>query len=50
LISTIEIERVHHPIPEAKFSQDYFDTRNGMIGADFSTKFSPWLAIGKPPF
>lgn len=24
----------------------YFDTRNGMIGADYSTKFSPWLAHG----
>lgn len=24
----------------------YFDTRNGMLGADYSTKFSPWLAHG----
>ena len=24
----------------------YFDTRNGMIGADYSTKFAPWLAHG----
>mmetsp|Transcript_18113 Transcript_18113/g.49412 ORF Transcript_18113/g.49412 Transcript_18113/m.49412 type:complete len:612 (-) Transcript_18113:46-1881(-) len=24
----------------------YFDTRNGMLGADYSTKFSPWLAFG----
>ena len=24
----------------------YFDTRNGMIGADYSTKFAPWLALG----
>jgi deoxyribodipyrimidine photo-lyase len=24
----------------------YFDTRNGMLGADYSTKFSPWLALG----
>ena len=32
------------------FTQDllkiYFDTRNGMIGADYSTKFAPWLAHG----
>jgi len=32
------------------FTQDclksYFDTRNGMIGANFSTKFSPYLAHG----
>ena len=25
---------------------EYIDTRNGMIGSDFSTKFSPWLALG----
>ena len=24
----------------------YFDTRNGMIGAKYSTKFAPWLAHG----
>ena len=24
----------------------YFETRNGMIGADYSSKFSPWLAHG----
>jgi deoxyribodipyrimidine photo-lyase len=24
----------------------YFDTRNGLIGPDYSTKFSPWLAHG----
>jgi deoxyribodipyrimidine photo-lyase len=24
----------------------YFDTRNGMIGGDYSSKFSPWLAHG----
>ena len=24
----------------------YFDTRNGMVGGDYSTKFSPWLANG----
>ncbi|CAM6096810.1 unnamed protein product [Calypogeia fissa] len=24
----------------------YKDTRNGMLGADYSTKFSPWLAHG----
>jgi hypothetical protein len=25
---------------------EYFETRNGMLGADYSTKFSPWLAAG----
>ena len=24
----------------------YFDTRNGMLGGDYSTKLSPWLALG----
>lgn len=26
--------------------QDYFDIRNGMLGADYSSKLSPWLALG----
>ena len=26
--------------------QKYFETRNGMLGANYSTKFSPWLAHG----
>jgi deoxyribodipyrimidine photo-lyase len=26
--------------------KDYFDTRNGMIGANYSTKFAPWLVHG----
>eukprot|EP00048_Salpingoeca_helianthica_P020268 m.5726 g.5726 ORF g.5726 m.5726 type:complete len:637 (-) comp4604_c0_seq1:35-1945(-) len=24
----------------------YFDTRNGLLGPDYSTKFAPWLALG----
>ena len=24
----------------------YLDTRNGLLGADYSTKFSPWLSTG----
>ena len=26
--------------------KDYKQTRNGMLGADYSSKFSPWLALG----
>ncbi len=26
--------------------QSYKTTRNGLIGSDYSTKFSPWLAVG----
>lgn len=37
--------RLHH-----YFGQDhlkvYKETRNGMLGADYSSKFSPWLALG----
>jgi deoxyribodipyrimidine photo-lyase len=25
---------------------DYFNTRNGMLGGDYSTKLAPWLAAG----
>jgi deoxyribodipyrimidine photo-lyase len=26
--------------------KDYFETRNGLVGADYSTKLAPWLALG----
>lgn len=26
--------------------RDYKETRNGLLGADYSSKFSPWLALG----
>ena len=29
-----------------KFILQYKETRNGLLGADYSTKFSPWLALG----
>lgn len=29
-----------------KFIVQYKETRNGLLGADYSTKFSPWLALG----
>ena len=39
-----------HRVKQYIFDQDllktYFDTRNGLIGVDYSTKFSPYLAIG----
>jgi deoxyribodipyrimidine photo-lyase len=43
---TAGLARVQHYIWEKDLLKDYFDTRNGMIGADYSTKFSPWLAHG----
>ena len=29
-----------------KLLASYFETRNGMLGGDYSTKFAPWLAMG----
>lgn len=43
---TAAIERVQDYIWNKDLLKNYFDTRNGMIGADYSTKFSPWLAHG----
>ncbi|MEL6987081.1 MAG: DASH family cryptochrome, partial [Bacteroidota bacterium] len=40
------IERLNHYIWETKKVKDYKQTRNELIGADYSTKFSPWLAQG----
>ena len=31
---------------ETQLISHYKETRNGMIGSDYSTKFSPWLALG----
>lgn len=39
------IERVRHLI-ESGAMTSYKDTRNGLIGQDFSTKLSAWLALG----
>merc|ERR1712176_239396 len=38
--------RVKDYIWDKDLLRKYFDTRNGMIGADYSTRFSPWLAHG----
>ena len=43
---TAGLARVQQYIWEQDLLQNYFDTRNGMIGKDYSTKFSPWLAHG----
>ncbi len=39
-------ERVQDYIWRRDRLRDYKQTRNGMIGADYSSKFSPWLALG----
>ena len=38
-------ERVRHYISSGS-ATTYKDTRNGLVGLDFSTKFSAWLALG----
>ncbi|MDJ0535269.1 MAG: DASH family cryptochrome [Xenococcaceae cyanobacterium MO_207.B15] len=43
---TPAIERLNHYFWKANCLQEYKETRNGMLGADYSSKFSPWLAIG----
>ncbi|MBR8829356.1 MAG: DASH family cryptochrome [Gomphosphaeria aponina SAG 52.96 = DSM 107014] len=38
--------RLKHYFWEANCLKDYKQTRNGMLGANYSSKFSPWLAHG----
>ncbi len=40
------IERVKEYLWEKDLLQHYFETRNGLIGADYSTKLSAWLSTG----
>jgi len=43
---TAALQRVQDFIWNKDLLKNYFNTRNGMLGADYSTKFSPWLAHG----
>jgi deoxyribodipyrimidine photo-lyase len=43
---SVALARVQDYIWDRDLLKIYFDTRNGMIGGDYSTKFSPWLAHG----
>ncbi|MBD2310815.1 DASH family cryptochrome [Desertifilum sp. FACHB-1129] len=38
--------RLQHYFWKQDFLKAYKETRNGMLGADYSSKFSPWLALG----
>lgn len=40
------LARVQNYLWDKDLLKIYFDTRNGMIGGDYSTKFAPWLAHG----
>ncbi|MCL9814566.1 DASH family cryptochrome [Natranaeroarchaeum aerophilus] len=39
-------DRLQHYLWEADRLREYKSTRNGMLGPDYSSKFSPWLAAG----
>ncbi len=43
---TAALQRLNHYIWETDRLASYKKTRNGMLGADYSSKFSPWLANG----
>ena len=40
------IQRLNNYFWEKNCLKEYKETRNGMLGADYSSKFSPWLANG----
>ncbi|KAL3537674.1 hypothetical protein ACH5RR_001040 [Cinchona calisaya] len=43
---TAAMSRVHEYFWKKDLLRTYKETRNGMLGPDYSTKFSPWLASG----
>lgn len=43
---TAGLERLRYYLWESKAAKTYKKTRNELVGGDFSTKFSPWLAQG----
>ena len=40
------LERLHYYLWKSNCVAKYKETRNGLVGEDYSTKFSPWLALG----
>jgi len=43
---TSGLDRLNHYLWKSHAVATYKQTRNGLIGVDYSTKFSPWLALG----
>jgi len=43
---TAALERLNYYTHSQRHIDKYKETRNGMIGGDYSSKFSPWLAQG----
>jgi deoxyribodipyrimidine photo-lyase len=40
------LARVQYYLWDTDLLATYFDTRNGMLGGDYSSKLAPWLALG----
>ncbi|MFC2187520.1 DASH family cryptochrome [Fulvivirgaceae bacterium LMO-SS25] len=40
------LERVKYYLWESNLITEYKETRNGLIGTDYSSKLSPWLSLG----
>ncbi len=40
------LDRLHGYLFENQHVKTYEQTRNGLLGTEYSTKFSPWLALG----
>ena len=43
---TAGLKRLQYYLFESDSAATYKDTRNGLLGGDYSTKFSPWLSQG----
>lgn len=43
---TEAMARLNHYFFDSKCISNYKETRNGLVGADYSSKFSAWLALG----
>ncbi|MFN4085592.1 MAG: DASH family cryptochrome [Spirosomataceae bacterium] len=40
------LARLRYYLDETQLLKTYKETRNGLLGGDYSSKFSPWLALG----
>jgi len=43
---SVALGRLKYYLWDSDHVATYFETRNGMLGGDYSTKLAPWLAAG----
>jgi deoxyribodipyrimidine photo-lyase len=43
---TAGLARLHYYLWESDHISNYKETRNGLLGSDYSSKFSPWISLG----